>query len=653
MKHYKGILLRKLRDAFSGEREMSTTVARTYGADESNFVETVNEELKRKGIPVPAETKQRQKDLERFGTAIGLINVADDRPKSYFRPKSLTQLVEEESHDLEQYGTSTGIINVAQTDFQKKKRNLANRCLPSNRRFTENQASDLERFGTPEGLINVSTDETILKDRRICQSDIDPAAANLYAEINKSFSKAQVTIRNTSAVDKEITLWGANPEVFSGDVNYEAVEQQAVIGHISSAVHPQGMAYNPMNKMVYAANQLSGTITVANQQNQVVATIQLQPSFPGLCSPVAIAINTNPASVRYGYAYVACSVSNTIQVISPTHDITAIISAGCRPIAIAFNPINNLVYAANLVDNTLSVIDSDTHVLIPASPIAAGNGPLGIGVNQSTGRVYVCNSTSNTISVFDAGNALLTTINNAGQRPVSITYNPANGFMYAVATDSNEVLRINAVTHVIESSIPVGAKPYGSFYAPVNQYLYVQNRRDDTMTVIRPDNSVTAINVGEQNIGGIFNTDTNSIYITDTPNNRINVIGFGNANSGINISSDYAEMLSDFKSNFAIVQHVRFVVSGVERLYAFRLNRFNATGTVSTRRLSFENYASPLHGLNVSEFTALAGSMIDGRMNWKFMLPALHTVSVLIWYKQFKVQDLLPDKGNKPTNNYI
>ncbi len=580
---------------------------------------------------------------------MGVIDVADERPRNYYRPKNLAELKKQQADDLKRYGTSLGIIEVGQSNLKKKQQELVNRCKPSNLRFFGSRKSDLEQFGTPEGLINVASDERIIPDERICKEELDPSSANLYAELYKDFSKAQVTIRNNTPNDKEITLWGAKPEVFSGEVNYQAVDQQGIEGQIPSPVHPQGMAHNPVNNLVYAVNQLSGTVTVANQQNQVVSTIQLQPSFPGLCSPVASAVNTNPTSSHYGCVYVACSVANTIQVISPTHDVIASIQVGCRPVAIAYNTLNNLVYVANLVDNTVSVIDAESNSLIAASPLPTGNGPIGLGVNPANGEVYVCNSASNSVSIYDAAHVLVSTINNVGQRPVSATYHPANGFMYVVATNSNELLKINQLSHVIETHIPVGSKPYSSFFVPLNQFLYVQNREDNTLSIIRTNDSLVAtISVGEQNIGSVFNPDNNSIYITDTPNNRITVIGFGSSNNGVTVSPDYAEIQADFKSNFAILQHVRFVVSGNERLYGFRLNRFRATGTTSTRRLSFENYASPAHGLNVSEFIALAGTLIDGRMNWKFMLPGFHTVSVLIWYKQFKVQDLLPDNKTKP-----
>jgi YVTN family beta-propeller protein len=668
MKHHKSIFFHHLKALLSKEQRTETAVGHTYGKDESSFVEMVNEELKHKGVPVEKRFNGKyQKDLKRFGTPMGIIDVAEDslpRNKAVQdSSKHVPTSNEQKAKDLKRYGTPEGIIDVAASEPERKYREKTKACFPSNRRFKGDYASDFKRFGTSQGIINVSNDEAIsetsctkefsekiykqIKDRYKGR-DINPASPNLYADIYKDFSKAQVTIRNNTPRDKEITLWGAKPEVFSGEINYEAVEEQVVLGQIPSPVHPQGLVYNPVNKLMYAANQLSGTVTVINN-NEVLTTIQLQPSFPGLCSPVAAAVNSSPKSAHYGFVYVVCSVSNTVQVISPLHEVVASIQVGTRPIAIAHNPVNNQVYVANLVDNTVSVIDSETNSLVAA--LVTETGPIGLGVNPENGQMYICNSVSNSIVIYSGSHVLLATISNTGQRPVSVNYNPANGFMYAAASDSNEILKINPVTHVISKRIGVGAKPYNSFFVPVNQFLYVQNRKDDTFSILRSDDSLVAsISAGEQNIGGAFNPQNNCIYVSDTPNNRINVIGFSPANSGITISPDYSEIQADFKSNFAILQHVRFIVSGPERLHSFRLNRFNSTGTTSTKRLSFEQYASPTYGLNVSEFIALAGTLIDGRMNWKFMLPAFHTVSVLIWYRQFKVQDLLP--GANTIKNY-
>jgi hypothetical protein len=63
--------------------------------------------------------------------------------------------------------------------------------------------------------------------------------------------------------------------------------------------------------------------------------------------------------------------------------------------------------------------------------------------------------------------------------------------------------------------------------------------------------------------------------------------------------------------------------------------------------MSFELYASPQSKLNVAEVTELAGTIIDGKMNWRFKLPGLHTVSILVWYRQFEVREILSPTTKK------
>ena len=103
----------------------------------------------------------------------------------------------------------------------------------------------------------------------------------------------------------------------------------------------------------------------------------------------------------------------------------------------------------------------------------------------------------------------------------------------------------------------------------------------------------------------------------------------------------------------AILQHTKFVVTGLERLNSFRVNKFTPTGTIRSKPISFELYASPQSKLNVAEVFELAGTVIDGKMNWRFKLPGLHTVSVLVWYRQFEVREILGSETPliKPNNN--
>lgn len=478
-------------------------------------------------------------------------------------------------------------------------------------------------------------------------------SANAYADVFAEFPKFQVTITNSSPTEKEIVLWGANREISVSAPSPEDVQDHVVFAtpvSLPTGVYPQAVLFNPVNNFIYVANQLSGTVSVIDSTNRLVTEIQLQPVEVGRCSPVALAVNTKPGSLQRGFVYVACSVSGEVSVIDLSLNLFSRIPIGGRPIAIAYNSFNNSIYVANLIDNTLAILDGDTNAVLASSPLPVGNAPIGLGINPVNGDIYVANIDDNTLSVVNSLNAVIATVNGLDNGPVSITYNPVNATMYVVCTNSNSVYEINTSNYTVIGSTPVGIEPYNSFYDPANGFVYVQNRGDNTITVINSDNTVVAtLNLDTQNVGGAYNNANGFIYVSDTTNNRVNVIGYLPISSSISVNPDYYETNSDFQSNPCIIQHTRFIVTGAERINNFRHNRFQPTGSTKSNFISFEQFASPQHGMNVAEAIALAGTLIDGKMNWRFKLPGLHTVSILIWFRQFLVEDLLRTENKKQT----
>src|SRR5690606_21909227 len=72
---------------------------------------------------------------------------------------------------------------------------------------------------------------------------------------------------------------------------------------------------------------------------------------------------------------------------------------GNGPLGVAVNPVTNLVYVANSLDDTVTVIDGSTNEVIEA--VTVGNGPYGVAVNPNTNRIYAANYFSNTVTVID------------------------------------------------------------------------------------------------------------------------------------------------------------------------------------------------------------------------------------------------------------
>lgn len=629
-------LTRRLKKIFSATEKSNEDnfVKKTYEGTEDNFFEATNTNLRVK-LGLDKKSESYEKDLKRFGTKIKLIDVADDAipnkrikevPPLKKPAKSPQEKFEEKyEKDLKRFGTKQRIINVSNDDPSKRKKP---KPFPTN-------------------FSKAAYDNMMSKWKT---REVTPFSVNPFSDIYREFPKTQVTIHNKSTEEKEVVLWGANQNISVSAPGPGDVQDHTIVAQISipTGVHPQGIAVNPANQLVYVANQLSGSVTVLDGNNQVVKVIQLQPTFPGFTSPVALSVNSKSSSSKYGFVYVVCSVANVLAVIDLSLNVVTYVPVGIRPVAVAFNPVNLKVYVANLVSDNLSVIDAETLLETILSPLPTGQDPIGVGIDPINGDIYVANSLANSITVYDSTDTLATTIPAVGQYPVSITYNASNDSMYAVATNNNFVYQIERATHTIVGIIEAGSKPYNSFYDSYNGYLYVQNRADNTFTIIRPDNSkVDGLSFGEQNIGGVFNSFNKTIYVSDTSNNTITAIGYLPVSSTLSINPDYSELREDLQSNPAIIQHAKFVVTGAERLNSFRVNKFTPTGSTKSKPISFELYASPQSKLNVAEVTELAGTVIDGKMNWRFKLPGLHTVSILVWYRQFEVREILSPTNNK------
>ena len=117
--------------------------------------------------------------------------------------------------------------------------------------------------------------------------------------------------------------------------------------------------------------------------------------------PTGIGINTETNLV-----YVANSGDNTVSVIDGiTNLVIDTVKVGLLPRGVAVNPASNRIYITNSADNTVAIIDGVKNEVI--NTIEVGKSPLGIGVNTLTNLIYVANSVDNTLDVIDESSNLI------------------------------------------------------------------------------------------------------------------------------------------------------------------------------------------------------------------------------------------------------
>lgn len=550
---------------------------------------------------------------------------------------------------------------------------------PSNLKLRDQYIKDLEKWGTKEGLIDVSNDEQAKKKKKKLYAKMAKAGKAVSTKylkakkkelagkgekvdtrqqflkaLNQDYEKTQITISNNSDSERPITLFESNRSTSVSPPAPEDIQDHTILKEITiplsagSGIHPQGMAINPANGFTYIANQLSNTVSVIGTDGQVVQVIQLQPSnFPGYNSPVDVAVNTNSDSPNFGTVYVVGSVANTVSVIDLSFNVTMEIPTGVRPVAIAFNPVNERLYIPNIAGNDVTIVSTQS---FGTSRVAVRQSPLGVGVNTTTGDVFITNSGDNSVTVIDDTDNVVTTIDNIGTKPVSATYHPVNDEMYVVATGSNEVIPINATDYSTLPSIVVGNSPYGIAFNSNNNFLYVANRDDNNFSIIAPDKNLKdTITIGEVNIGFVINQSNNLLFTNNTGSGTVNLIGYEEQTGSIQVDEDFAAKRQEFQHNPIVIKHAKFILSGEERFKVLTLRESSALGTQKRTALSFTNYNHPRNFQNVSEVDGLDGSVIDGQNGWQFMIAPNQTITLMVYYRQFDMYNILPDQARKST----
>ena len=549
-------------------------------------------------------------------------------PSSVWSPKqdaedSTTNAVPAAHPDLVRWGTTQGVMDVADDKAakQKIKKQLAGMAAEST-------------------LLTEALQGTIPVAGRALTSSPEQFRKWLSAR----FRCAQVTISNESDTTRTVRLWGGHEGTGVSAPLDTDVEDHELLEEITVATasvrQPQGVAVSPANGLTYVANQLTNNVTVLDNSGHVVTVIPLVADpEAGFTSPVAVAVNERRDSPNYGHVYVVGSVSNTVNVIDSSHAVVRVVSVGVRPMAIAYNPVNDRLYVPNLFHNTVSVLDATSETVIDT--LSVGNNPIGAGVNRGNGDVFVTNSGDNTVTVIDRTNAVVTTITDVGERPVSAASHPVNEAMYVVAANSNEVYRI-ASDYSIERTIATGRSPYGIAYNPHNGYLYIGNRADNTFTILDNADSVRAtIAHGAVNIGFAIDPRQSRLWVSDTVGAQVNLIGYSRQSSSVVASPGYTEDVREFARRPVRVQHSRWVFSDASRFLQLLVTTLNANGSRDRLAISHENYRSPSNYANVSEIDALAGTVIDGDTSWECVIAARQRITILVYYQRYSMKKVL------------
>jgi DNA-binding beta-propeller fold protein YncE len=229
---------------------------------------------------------------------------------------------------------------------------------------------------------------------------------------------------------------------------------------------PQGIAADTATGTVYEANLANNDLSVINAQtcsaDHVQACERRWPTVRTGPFPDAVAVNERTDTIYTANADVGANYSgDSVSVINGAtcnSNVTAgcgqsptIVPVGMGPAGLAVNPATDTIYVANILDNTVSVINGATcdgtdHSGCASNPpvIHVGNGPTAVAVDIATDTVYVLNGNDGTVSVINGSTCNGSDQSGCAGTPPTFTTNSPAYVALAQATDTIYVANYNA-----------------------------------------------------------------------------------------------------------------------------------------------------------------------------------------------------------------
>ena len=277
--------------------------------------------------------------------------------------------------------------------------------------------------------------------------------------------------------------------LFSPDGAAAGFMNPAAIDTIAVPVRAFGMAINPATDRLYCeARQLSGLVSVINTvTNAQVALIPVGDGPQGVAVD-AVTNRVYAVNVRDQTVSVIDGNTNTVIDTIPGLDF--------RPRLLGINPVTNTVYVGNEGNGsgtTLAVINGLTDKIV--QNITVGTGPSGVAVNPVTNRIYTANGTSNNVSVVDGStNKVIATIP-VGLRPLDVAVNTLTNRVYVSDSASNTLSVIDGKTNTVIDTIAVGNTPRGISMDGTSNQIYLTNYGDNSLSVIDGDTDKQLFNL--------------------------------------------------------------------------------------------------------------------------------------------------------------
>jgi YVTN family beta-propeller protein len=274
---------------------------------------------------------------------------------------------------------------------------------------------------------------------------------------------------------------------------------------------------------VWVTNQLSTSISVIDTtSNAVIANI------PAGQTPQSITVN--PSGTRIYVSTHADGINGLVTVVdTSSYQILANIPVGRNPTGLAVNPAGTRLYVLNSGDNTMSVVDTGSNVVL-GSPVPVATGPYDVIVSPDGTRLYISATNAAAVQMFDTTtNQQVGALISVGKAPAGLAQNPVGTRLYVADFVNNDVGIIDTAAHTVVGTASAGPGAIAVTRDPSDNHLYVANfggGQGTTLSVINTANNALAatINVGTSPHGLAMNAAGTALYVANQRTNNVSVV---------------------------------------------------------------------------------------------------------------------------------
>lgn len=327
---------------------------------------------------------------------------------------------------------------------------------------------------------------------------------------------------------------------YDGLVRIINVSAGTYMGNISLPGAPGTLAFDPVDNLLYVGNGNtvldSSSIAVLDTTTNRVVVGKI-----GLGSANPNCMVFDPAN---GYIYVGNSAStNTTILDASTHSfVNSSLSTG-NCISMLYDPVNDHVYVGSYAGRIADI--NGTSIAGPG--VDDPNWPAGLAYDSRDNLVFAANSGDQTLTLFNASTGTVVSPHESiSETLLRSTFDPLNSETYVASPDPGFLCAMPGSLFAISpgsrphitSTIPVGFGPEASVVATRSNYVFVANACSDNVTMVNAANDSvidSGIPVGSYPMALAYDPLHDEVWVANGYSNNLTVLN-GSTGAIVNAS---------------------------------------------------------------------------------------------------------------------